>query len=92
MLSVALVACTAKQPKMEDECLYSPAKTHFAFWSNVAEQMEVLIYDEADSDLGEAITLKKGEAIGQGVFSKYFLVDGDKSGGKRTGGFGSTDK
>ncbi len=40
----------------------------------------------------EDITIKKGEAIGQGIFSKYFLVDTDKSGGKRTGGFGSTDK
>ena len=62
MLSVALVACAAKQqPKMEDECLYSPSKTQFAFWSNVAEQMEVLIYDEANSDLGETVALKKGE-------------------------------
>ena len=50
MLSAALVACSVKQPKMEDECLYSPAKTQFAFWSNAAEQMEVLIYDEANSD------------------------------------------
>ena len=80
MLSVALVACTAKQPKMEDECLYSPAKTHFAFWSNVAEQMEVLIYDEADSDLGEAITLKKGEndywtaSVKGDLAGKYYTV------------------
>ena len=80
MLSVALVACSAKQPKMEDECLYSPAKTHFAFWSNVAEQMEVLIYDEADSDLGEAITLKKGEndywtaSVKGDLAGKYYTV------------------
>ena len=47
MLSVALLACTnaAKQPKMEDECLYSSQQTQFAFWSNVAEQMEVRIYN-----------------------------------------------
>ena len=47
MLSVALLACTnaAKQPKLEDECLYSPSKTQFQFWSNVAEQMEVRIYN-----------------------------------------------
>ena len=61
MLSVALVACTAKQSKLEDECLYSPSKTQFCFWSNVAEQMEVLIYDEADSPIGEAVALKKGK-------------------------------
>ena len=66
MLSVALVACTAKQPKLEDECLYSPSKTQFAFWSNAAEQMEVLIYDEGiqstdrSTDRVQTIPLKKG--------------------------------
>ena len=81
MLSVALVACAAKQqPKMEDECLYSPAKTQFAFWSNVAEQMEVLIYDEANSDLGETVALKKGEndfwtaSVTGDLAGKYYTV------------------
>ena len=40
----------------------------------------------------EDITIKKGEAIGQGVFSKYLVTDGDVAIGDRTGGFGSTDK
>lgn len=40
----------------------------------------------------EDITIKKGEAIGQGVFSKYLVTDDDVAGGDRTGGFGSTDK
>ena len=40
----------------------------------------------------EDITIKKGEAIGQGVFSKYFVVDDDVSEGERVGGFGSTNK
>ena len=40
----------------------------------------------------EDITIKKGEAIGQGVFSKYLVVDKDTASGKREGGFGSTDK
>ena len=40
----------------------------------------------------EDITIKKGEAIGQGVFSKYLVTDGDVALGERTGGFGSTDK
>ena len=40
----------------------------------------------------EDITIKKGEAIGQGVFAKYLIVDEDRSEGERTGGFGSTDK
>ena len=40
----------------------------------------------------EDITIKKGEVIGQGVFSKYLVTDGDVALGERTGGFGSTDK
>ena len=40
----------------------------------------------------EDITIKKGEAIGQGVFSKYLVTDNDVAEGDRTGGFGSTDK
>ena len=40
----------------------------------------------------EDITIKKGEAIGQGVFSKYLVTDTDNAEGVRTGGFGSTDK
>lgn len=40
----------------------------------------------------EDIIVKKGDAIGQGVFMKYLLTDDDIIGGNRTGGFGSTDK
>ena len=40
----------------------------------------------------EDILIKKGDAIGQGVFMKYLLADDDKALGIRTGGFGSTDK
>lgn len=40
----------------------------------------------------EDITIKKGEAIGQGVFQKYLVADDDAAEGTRTGGFGSTDK
>ena len=40
----------------------------------------------------EDITIKKGEAIGQAIFSKYLVVDNDDAEGDRTGGFGSTDK
>ena len=50
MLSVALAACGVKQPKMEDEYLFSSSKTQFAFWSNAAEQMEVRIYNDANGD------------------------------------------
>ena len=61
MLSVALVACTAKQPKLEDECIYTPSKTCFSFWSSVAEQMEVLIYEEPDGEPSSVVALQKGE-------------------------------
>lgn len=40
----------------------------------------------------EAITIKKGDVIGQGIFLKYLVVDNDSSTGDRLGGFGSTDK
>ena len=39
----------------------------------------------------EDIVIKKGDKIGQGVFSKYLKVDNDISTGERMGGFGSTD-
>ena len=40
----------------------------------------------------EDVVIKKGEAIGQGVFSPFYLVDNDSATGKRIGGYGSTDK
>ena len=40
----------------------------------------------------EAVTIKKGEAIGQAIFMKYLITDDDKATGERKGGFGSTDK
>ena len=40
----------------------------------------------------ETVTIKKGEAIGQGIFMKYLTVDNDSADGIRTGGFGSTNK
>ena len=46
------------------------------------------VYNIKDED----ITIKKGEAIGQGVFMKYLIIDNDNATGTRSGGFGSTDK
>lgn len=40
----------------------------------------------------EDITIKKGDAIGQAIFQKYYIADGDSSTATRTGGFGSTSK
>ena len=39
----------------------------------------------------EDITIKKGEAIGQAIFSKYLGPDDDQAEGQRQGGVGSTD-
>ena len=41
---------------------------------------------------GLNLTIKKGEAIGQAVFQKYFVADNDAAEGERVGGFGSTSK
>ena len=38
------------------------------------------------------VQVKKGDIIGQVIFSKYFKADNDNAEGTRTGGFGSTDK
>lgn len=40
----------------------------------------------------EDVEIKKGEAIGQAIFQKYFVASGDTAEGERTGGFGSTNK
>lgn len=40
----------------------------------------------------EDIIIKKGEAIGQGIFQRYLIIDNDNAIGNRLGGFGSTNK
>jgi len=40
----------------------------------------------------EDIEIKKGDVIGQGIFQKFYTVDGDLASGERLGGFGSTNK
>ncbi len=40
----------------------------------------------------EDLVVHKGDIIGQVIFQKFLLVDSDQAEGKRTGGFGSTDK
>jgi len=42
--------------------------------------------------LDQDITIKKGDAIGQAIFQKYYTVDADNAEGTRCGGFGSTNK
>jgi dUTP pyrophosphatase len=38
----------------------------------------------------EPVTLKQGERIAQGIFTRYLTVENDEATGDRTGGFGST--
>ena len=38
------------------------------------------------------IEIKKGDVIGQGIFQKYAIIDGDIAEAERVGGFGSTSK
>ena len=40
----------------------------------------------------EDVIIKKGDAIGQAIFQKFFVADGDEAIAERTGGFGSTSK
>lgn len=40
----------------------------------------------------EDVVIKKGEAIGQAIFEKFLIADGDNAEGARLGGFGSTSK
>lgn len=38
----------------------------------------------------EAVTIEKGERIGQGIFKQFYLADDDTVETERTGGFGSS--
>ena len=40
----------------------------------------------------EDVLIKKGEAIGQGIFQKFLTSDDDQATGERLSGFGSTSK
>lgn len=59
------------------------------YYGNPDNDGEIMFafYNIGDED----ITIKKGEAIGQGIFQKYLITDNDNSIGERIGGFGSTD-
>ena len=40
----------------------------------------------------EDLHIKKGDSIGQAMFSKYLVADDDNATGVRKGGFGSTSE
>ena len=39
----------------------------------------------------EDVEIKKGERIGQAIFTPYLIIDNDNANGERNGGFGSTN-
>lgn len=60
------------------------------YYGNIDNDGEIIFtfFNFKDED----ILIKKGDAIGQGIFEKYLLVDDDIAGDIRVGGIGSTDK
>ncbi len=90
MLSVALLSCqrsSLHNPQLENECLYTPSKTQFTFWSNAAEQMEVRIYNDANGDTSlndandvQTVALTKGDndfwtaSVKGDLAGKYYTV------------------
>ena len=102
-----LVKTGIKAYMMDDEVLYlynrsSNPKKKGLILANSVGVVDKDYYGNPDNDghimfafyniKDEDVIIKKGEAIGQGVFSKYFVADDDTSNDLRTGGFGSTDK
>lgn len=59
ILACLLIGCATKPNKLENECVYTPEKTTFTFWSSVAEKMEVRLYNTYDAAEFEVITLQE---------------------------------
>lgn len=102
-----LVSTGLKAYMLDDEVLYlynrsSNPKKKGLILANSVGVVDKDYYGNSDNDghimfafynmKDEDVVIKKGEAIGQGVFAKYLTVDEDAASGARTGGFGSTDK
>ncbi len=102
-----LIPTGLKAYMMDDEVLYlynrsSNPKKKGLILANSVGVVDKDYYGNSDNDghimfafyniKDEDIVIKKGEAIGQGVFAKYLVTDDDNASGIRTGGFGSTSK
>lgn len=102
-----LIKTGIKAYMMDDEVLYlynrsSNPKKKGLILANSVGVIDADYYENPDNDghimfafyniKDEDIEIKKGDAIGQGVFAKYLVSDDDQATGERTGGFGSTDK
>ena len=79
LATLTLVGCS-KQPRLEDECLYSSSETCFCFWSPVAEQMELRLYDDAQTDEATIYSLKKDKydfwhvSVKGDLAGKYYTI------------------
>ena len=62
------------------------------YYNNEKNEGHIWVKLYNDSPEGFTLSVKQGEAICQGIISKYYLVDNDSSEDVRTGGFGSTSK
>ena len=71
----------------EDECYYLLIDSDYYENPDNDGHFYFAYFNCSDHD----IKVKKGDIIGQVVFSKYLVCDGDRATGKRKGGFGSTD-
>ena len=101
-----LIKTGLKAYMMDDEVLYlynrssNPGKKGLILANSVGV-IDKDYYGNPDNDghimfaffnvKDEDVTINKGDAIGQGVFSKYLVTDDDNATGERIGGFGSTN-
>lgn len=60
------------------------------YYNNVDNEGEIgfAFYNMSNED----VTIEQGDKLGQGIFVKFGIVDGDSAEGERKGGFGSTGK
>ena len=86
---VLLLYNRSSNPKKKNLILANGVGVIDNYYGNPDNDGEIMFafYNIGDED----ITIKKGEAIGQGIFQKYLITDNDNSTGERIGGFGSTD-
>ena len=106
-MKATLVKTGLKAYMQEDEVLYLFAKSSGfgkkgIMLSNAVGVIDGDYYENEDNDghimfsiinmKDEDMVIKKGDAIGQAMFSKYLKVDNDNSTEIRIGGFGSTSK
>lgn len=105
--SVTLIPTGLKAYMPEDEYLGVHIRSGFSFKNQVSlinsqGIIDADYYNNPDNEghilIGvlnhgtEAITVKKGDRVAQGIFAKYLKIDSDTADNARTGGLGSTGK